>query len=144
MLVLTSRLHEKIVLPEAQTTIEVVGIQGTSVRLGFQAPEAMRILRESIPDRVAEWGPEQSTTSSVGAGDLPTGPSLQQVEQLVDRRLELARKGVREVQLCLREGRTADAEDLLLRVEDELYLLRRRLRREVAQVSGRESALCAI
>ena len=128
MLVLSSRVHEKIVLPGLHTTIEVVAIQPGSVRLGIQAPEEVRILRETLPDRVAEWGPDPACEER--------SPSIQDVKQLIDRRLEIARKGITEAHKCLRAGQDEEARVLLEKVDEDLHLLRRRIRREVEKAEA--------
>jgi carbon storage regulator CsrA len=134
MLVLTSRLHEKIMMPENRTTIEVVAIQPGAVRLGIDAPPDVRILREAIPDRVAEWGPEDAPASS---------PSMQQVNQLIQKRLEIARHAVSEIRTHLRGDDHEDVQVLLERLDEDLRLLRRRVRREVEKNGpAREAALC--
>jgi carbon storage regulator CsrA len=133
MLVLSTRLHEKIILPDSQTTIEVVAIQSGTVRLGISAPEEVRVLREGIPDRVAEWGVEPVLEDEV--------PTLRAVKRLLDKRLEIAREGLSEAQQCLRSGREEDARVLLEKVDEDLHLLRRRLRRELERA---ESLSCGI
>jgi carbon storage regulator CsrA len=134
MLVLSSRVREKIVLPEVRTTVEVVSIQSNTVRLGIDAPPEVRVLRESIPDRVAEWGPATEVTEEV--------PTLVQVNQLVERRLDVTREGLRELRRRLRTGSAEDVEDILNKLDEDLNLLRARLRREVARSSPRDLALC--
>ncbi len=53
MLVLARRLHEKIILPTLDTTIQVVGLQGNMVRLGIEAPRDVTIYREEVFDPAA-------------------------------------------------------------------------------------------
>jgi carbon storage regulator CsrA len=48
MLVLTRRLHEKVLLPDIRTSVEVSAIKGNIVRLAFQAPSGVTILREEL------------------------------------------------------------------------------------------------
>jgi carbon storage regulator CsrA len=48
MLVLARRLHEKIVLPTLDITIQVVALQSNLVRLGFEAPDDVTIFREEV------------------------------------------------------------------------------------------------
>jgi len=48
MLVLSRRLNERIVLPGIQTAIQVVGIQGGTVRLGIDAPAEVKVFREEV------------------------------------------------------------------------------------------------
>jgi len=133
MLVLSTRLHEKLVLPEARTTIEVVAIQAGAVRLGITAPEEIRVLREGIPDRVAGWGPEPETGE--------TAPTLPAIKRLLDKRLEIAREGLSEVRQCLRAGQEEDARVLIEKVDEDLHMLRRRLRREIEKA---ETLTCGV
>jgi carbon storage regulator CsrA len=127
MLVLSSRLHDKIALPDFNTTIEVVAIQAGTVRLGIEAPADVRVLRQGIPDRIAEWGPAPTTTP---AAEVEV-PALQQVRRLIDRRLEVTRVGVAEMRRLLADGHTEDAEAVLDKIDEDLRMLGRRLRREV-------------
>jgi carbon storage regulator CsrA len=53
MLVLSRRLHEKIVLPGLGITIQVASIKGGVVRLGIQAPPQVRVVRQELLDRPA-------------------------------------------------------------------------------------------
>ena len=53
MLVLSRRLHEKIVLPTLGVTVEVVAVKGGVVRLGITAPPDVKVMREEILDRPA-------------------------------------------------------------------------------------------
>jgi carbon storage regulator CsrA len=48
MLVLSRRLHEKVVLPSLGVTIEVRAIRCGAVRLGIVAPPEVRVLREEL------------------------------------------------------------------------------------------------
>lgn len=48
MLVLTRRENERIVLPTLQTSIQVVRIAGSTVRLGIEAPPEVPVLREEL------------------------------------------------------------------------------------------------
>jgi carbon storage regulator CsrA len=53
MLVLSRRLHEKIVLPALNVTIQVAAVQGKVVRLGIQAPPQIRVVRQELLGRPA-------------------------------------------------------------------------------------------
>ena len=48
MLILSRRLNEKIVLPDLNITIQVVGLKPGQVRLGIEAPPGVTIFREEI------------------------------------------------------------------------------------------------
>jgi carbon storage regulator CsrA len=128
MLVLSTRLNDKIHLPDIQATIEVVAIQSGTIRLGISAPESVRVLREGIPDRVAEWGPAPEDE-----GELPT---LQNIKRLIDKRLEIAREGLSQARQRLRDGFEEDARVLMEKVDEDLHLLRRRVRREIEKADS--------
>jgi len=51
MLVLSRRLDQKIVLPELDVTIQILGCNDSYVKLGFKAPARIRILREELNSR---------------------------------------------------------------------------------------------
>jgi carbon storage regulator CsrA len=131
MLVLSSRVREKIVFPGFRTAIQVVAVQAGVVRLGIEAPEEVRVLREALPDREAEWGPPE---------DFAEPTPLRQA-QMVGRRLEIARRGLRELRQRLRTGHAADAEALLEKLDEDLHLLGRRVRREAEQAPAEAPAL---
>jgi sRNA-binding carbon storage regulator CsrA len=114
MIVLTGRLHDKISFPDFDTVIEVVALQPGTVRLGVDAPEKVRVLRDGLPERTSE---KQTT--------------LNQLNRLVDKRLEITRQGIEELRQHMELGRTEDAEAVLDKIDEELRLLRRRIRREV-------------
>jgi carbon storage regulator CsrA len=128
MLVLSTRLNEKILLPDSQTTIQVVAISSGTIRLGIAAPEETRVLREGIPDRVSEWGAEPVVAEEV--------PTLNAIKRLLDKRLEIAREGLSEARQCIRAGLEEDACVLLEKVDEDLHLLRRRLRREIERAES--------
>jgi two-component system, OmpR family, response regulator len=53
VLVLTRRLHERLVLPGLGVTVEVVAVKGGVVRLGIQAPPDVKVVREELLDKRA-------------------------------------------------------------------------------------------
>lgn len=57
MLVLTRKLGESIVIAE-DITVTVVRIKGNQVRIGIEAPKAVRILREEVRRRSKKTGPQ--------------------------------------------------------------------------------------
>lgn len=126
MLVLTRRLNERLLFPGLHTSIQVVSIKPGLVRLGIDAPEEVRVLREEVPDRAAQWGPapEEEACPSV---------NLVQLNQLLNRRLEIVRKGLNEAQEMAAK-QPEDASQLLARVEEDLCLLQRRLQAEVEKI----------
>lgn len=50
MLVLSRRAGEKIMINGKEIVITVVGISGSQVRLGIDAPDDMKILREELSE----------------------------------------------------------------------------------------------
>jgi carbon storage regulator CsrA len=57
MLVLSRRLHEKVLFPNLGITIQVVSVQSGVVRIGIEAPPAVRVLREELLSRAPSPGP---------------------------------------------------------------------------------------
>jgi carbon storage regulator CsrA len=122
MLVLSARPSEKILLPDAHTTIEVVAIQSGSVRLGIRAPEEMHVVREKAPESRDEWCP--------AAPPADEAPSLPMLRRLMEKRLEIARSGLDQARQMLRAGFEEEARVLIEKVDEDLHLLKRRIRRE--------------
>lgn len=50
MLILTRRINESLKIG-ADITITVMGVKGTQVRIGIEAPKDVTVLREEIADR---------------------------------------------------------------------------------------------
>jgi carbon storage regulator CsrA len=117
MLVLSRRPQEKITLPDLSVTIEVLGIRGGAVRLGIEAPAALRVLRAEVPDRVREWG------AAPPAATVEAAPQ----SRLVQQRLRVTQKGLDQLQALLDAGRCDDARDILSRIAEDVQLLQRRL-----------------
>jgi carbon storage regulator CsrA len=130
MLVLSSRVREKIVFPGLRTAIQVVAVQAGVVRLGIEAPEEVRVLREALPDREAEWGPPPEDFAE---------PTPLRLTQMVGRRLEIARRGLRELRQRLRTGHAADAETILEKLDEDLHLLGRRVYHEAEPAPAEEA-----
>lgn len=127
MLVLTRRPQETIVFPAFHTTVQVVSVQPNAVRLGVEAPPEVRVL----------------TGEAAGRGLRPTaGPSaepasLLQLDQLVQKRLDVARIGLAELRRRVESGREEDAEIILSKIDEDLNLLQRRVRRESEKAAPR-------
>jgi carbon storage regulator CsrA len=130
MIVLSSRQHDKIAFPDFDTTVEIVALQSGTVRLGIDAPENVRVLRDNLPER---------------HGSAPA--TLHQLEKLVAKRLEITRQGLDELRQHLAEGLSENAEAILERIDEDLHLLRRRVRRELEQMmqserDGKAPSIC--
>jgi carbon storage regulator len=121
MLVLTRRLNEKVVFPGFQASVQVLSIHGNAVRLGIQAPRAVTVLREEIPDRQAEWG----APAQVPAPDARADPC--RLTRLVGTRLKVAGLGLELLRGQLQAGEVEDALAIVGGLAEELHLLQRRL-----------------
>jgi sRNA-binding carbon storage regulator CsrA len=124
MLVLTARRREKVYFPDLHTCVEVLSIQPSSVRLGIAAPDDVRVLRQGLPDRLAEWGEDPETAGA---------SAVERLDQLVQKRLEVSRRVLAEARRHLRAGHAEYAGALLEKVDEDMHLLRCRLRREAGQ-----------
>src|ERR1700682_5048882 len=69
MLVLSRKLCEKIVVPQCQLSVAIIGIQGNSVRLGISAPPEVAVHREEL------WREIRAGSSDVN-GKEPAQDSL--------------------------------------------------------------------
>jgi carbon storage regulator len=127
MLVLSRRLNEALLFPGFETSVRVVDLKPNMVRLGIDAPEEVRVLREEVPDRAAEWGPDPA--------DHDAPPSMIRINQLLKKRLEIARIGLTEAADHLRAGHESDADDTLAKLDEDLNMLQRRVQREVERTS---------
>ena len=119
MQLFSTRTNDKIHLLDIEATIEVLAIQNGTARLGIAAPDTVRVVRETPGDR-QNWAPE------VGE----EGASLGDIRRMLDKRLEIAREGLNEMRQLLRAGDAETAQLILEKVDEDLHLLRRRLRRE--------------
>lgn len=121
MLVLSRKLHERIVLPGIRAAIEVVAIKPGVVRLGVEAPPDVTILREEVHDRTAQWGEPAPAVAPAAETEL------RRVRELLQNRLRIARKGLDQARDGLHEGQLHDVEVILERLAEDMDLLQRRL-----------------
>jgi carbon storage regulator len=56
MLVLSRKLNESIIV-DGDIRITIVGIRGNHVRIGIEAPDSVRIIREELQDRAGGPAP---------------------------------------------------------------------------------------
>jgi sRNA-binding carbon storage regulator CsrA len=120
MQLFTTRPTDKVHLPDIEATIEVVAIQGGTVRLGIAAPEEVRVVREPVSGRRGQWAPE--------VGEDPS--SYSDIQRLLEKRLEISQEGLNEARHLLRMGDRDGATLLIDKVDEDLHLLRRRIRKE--------------
>jgi len=119
MLVLSRRLHEKILIPGMNIAITVVGFKPGQVRLGIEAPPEVTVLREEVPDRVAEWGTPNMLASCGPSVEL----RLRKMNLLLRTRLRAGRADLKLLRRQLDLGMTADAQVTLDKMEEEFQLL---------------------
>jgi carbon storage regulator CsrA len=127
MLVLSRRLHEKILFPGLNTAVGVVGIQGGVVRLGIEAPPEVKVMREELTNR-AEWGsfemPPRATSNQ---------NKLKKLNRLVRDQLNCASIGLAELNRQLQSGLTQDAQATLARIDEDFRALRKQLESDGAK-----------
>lgn len=70
MLVLTRKLNETIII-DGDICITVLGIRGNQVRIGIEAPEQIRVLREELCQETSA-----SRTSAAAKDAAPAAPVL--------------------------------------------------------------------
>lgn len=63
MLVLSRRPNQQILLPELNVAVHILEIQGDRVRLGFEAPRSVSVLRGEL---VAQSSESSSPAASAG------------------------------------------------------------------------------
>src|SRR5262245_30449666 len=78
MLVLTRRPSEKIIFPDSNITVQVVGVKSRAVRLGIEAPPEVTVLREEVLARAATQQPRARLLP-----DGAAGPTLCQLNRLL-------------------------------------------------------------
>ncbi len=95
----------------------------------------MLVLSNRHPDHIV---PElEGAAIAPALGPLvETAPSLQQVNKLLETRLEIAREGLSELRRHLRGDINEDAARILENLDEDLYLLKRRMAREVRKVGA--------
>jgi len=72
MLILTRKLGEKINIGD-DITVTLVGIKGTQVKLGIEAPKHIEIHRQEIYERIRE---ENLSSSDINDSDLSKAAAL--------------------------------------------------------------------
>jgi two-component system, OmpR family, response regulator len=113
MLVLTRRPNEKILLPGLDATIQVVGIKGSAVRLGIDAPPGVEIVREELLARGATGRPAAARPDP-----------LRDLNHLLRNRLNAAAIGLGLLRRQIRAGASEAAADIIDRLERDFRALR--------------------
>lgn len=118
MLVLSRRVHEKILLPTINTTVQVVAVKPGVVRLGISAPPDVVVLREELHDRAVEWDQQPPA-----AGPAPSAARPDQLARQVSERLQATAVALGLARLQLDLGLAADARESLVRLQEGVQLL---------------------
>ncbi len=122
MLVLSRRLHQKLLFPGLQASIQVVGIKGSVVRLGIEAPPGLTVLREELAGMAPPPSPPRGYPSNThrAAPEPPRDVSV--AGPLQAALAELAALTNRQ-RAAIPPAEAA----VLARIESELQALRRRI-----------------
>jgi carbon storage regulator len=120
MLVLSRRMHEKIVLPDIQTTLQVVAIHGSAVRLGIEAPPELKVFREEVWERTAK---EQSGPRAPPGNEA--GQNGAELRELMDRWRTAADAGLSLLQQRVGAGSASELAGIVDTLAQELGLFRR-------------------
>jgi len=110
MLILSRRVHEKVVFPSLETTVEVVELRPGVVRLGITAPSGVRVFREEVLKRPG---------IKLDAAPTPLQPP-QDMHRLRNR-LQAAMLALELSQQQLAISASGDAAGTLNKLRDELH-----------------------
>jgi carbon storage regulator CsrA len=119
MLVLSRRLNEKILIPGMHIAIKVVGLKAGQVRLGIEAPPHVTVLREEVPDRIAEWGAVPLPAAIEPSAEM----KLRKVNQLLRHRLRAGSADLKLLRRQLDLGMSDEVQVTLDKMEEEFQLL---------------------
>jgi two-component system, OmpR family, response regulator len=123
MLVLSRRLHEKVLFPGFKTAVEVLAVKPGVVRLGIDAPPEVKILRQELHDRAPEGGAVEMQVQGITFES-----KLRELNHLLRNRLNCASLGFAVMKQQLRAGLTQDAEATLAKIDEEFNMLQQRLK----------------
>jgi carbon storage regulator CsrA len=126
MLVLSRRPDEKILLPSVRTTIQVVSVKGSVVRLGIEAPPDITVLRGELQPRTPERRPDAPTSASNEA-------CSQALRHLIRNRLNGATIGLALLRQQVLAGRLEDVERTFALIQQELQMLQQNLDNEATK-----------
>jgi carbon storage regulator CsrA len=120
MLVLSRKLHEKILLPGIDASIEVVGVKGNAVRLGIQAPVDVVVLREEL-----RGAAPAARSEAARAKDADADARLRESNHFLNNRLNAAAIGLALLRKQHEMGLVDQMGPVIARLERELDSLRR-------------------
>ena len=76
MLVLSRRRGQRIVMPQCNLTVSVIGIKGNTVRLGITAPPEMAVHREELWQQIEHEHARSSETQSAETQPAAAQPAV--------------------------------------------------------------------
>jgi carbon storage regulator CsrA len=121
MLVLSRRQHQKLILPDSETTIEVVRVKGNQVRLGITAPPHVRVLRDELAG-------DQFTKELPAISSAPDADGIRRLRHLLRNQVHTSTIGLALLRRQLETGQCDEAEATLAKLEDELCRVREQCR----------------
>src|SRR5256885_1319666 len=113
MLVLARKPDERIIIPDLNTIIQVVGIKGNSVRIGIEAPADVTVLREEVFER--QGG--RAATKSVA-------DRLRELNHLIRNRMNTATIGLGLLRRQIQASQADHAYETITKLEREFAALR--------------------
>jgi carbon storage regulator CsrA len=126
MLVLTRRTNEKVLFPDFNAAVQVLSVKGNHVRLGIEAPQAVRVLRGELQDTAVNTAQQQLPSPT----DLALEARMRQLNHLLRNRLNVAGLGLALLARQLQGGLLQDGQATLDRIHEDFELLRARLEGE--------------
>jgi sRNA-binding carbon storage regulator CsrA len=122
MLVLSRELHEEILFPDFQTTVEVVAIKSGVVGLGINAHPHEKVLSEELQVRAAEWEAVQ-----MPPGDRAVVPNSRELRHFLRGQLHATGLALELLHQQLLAGQSEHAQATLAKLGEGFELLRERL-----------------
>jgi carbon storage regulator CsrA len=117
MLVLSRRLHEKVVFPTLQASVQIVGVKSGVVRLGIEAPDSVPVFREEIVDRSEFRDPPVPDNQKM----------LDELTHLLNNRLSAGTIGVALLRRQLELGLTEEMGGTLDKIDQTLQTVKQRI-----------------
>jgi carbon storage regulator CsrA len=122
MLVLSRKLHEKLLFPGIQTAVEVVAIKSGVVRLGVEAPPEVAVVRAEIQGPTGETAPTPNRLADEAAGGLS-----RDLVHLLRNRLNAAAIGLAVLRRQRQLGLSQESDAILEQTDRAIQELRRHL-----------------
>lgn len=138
MLVLSRRRNDKILFPNLGITIEILKLDGRSVRVGIQAPKQIDIRRQELDDRGAPV-PEKSLAELVDLSK--TAPSAELDSLNVAERDRQLRERVHLAALALNELNSRLEVDQYPELEDAMFKMFFELKSLDEEIDRRQKSL---